>query len=744
MNIISKSMRAATALLALPLLLINVSALSQEQVLAEVGAVGEFANGDQGVVRTDFTDEETGDYTDWVTPAASREFKTMAITPTGTVLVLDGTTIREFTSSGAQITDAGYPVDCTAVTFDITEPNGMPGTDIFKDCGAFTPLNDGTIRIAGRTMGGGFDVIEYDPVSGVATSKAAGKPPSISDMDADESEEAATRRGPGYWTVGNRKTVLFFPLASEKDFEVVATLNGVRIDGVTPFGAERVIVALDSGELLQINTTTGVATSFAFLPTGTECGLGKKDPQKFSLRGQPGGTLFVGNLGCHEINIYDENLQVVATNDELVANPFELNSPESLFITGLDWQIGESGDFDACQGASQGEGCQFGAEANQAVMFGVQNIAGTDTTFRMYQFVDLFDCRHTGDRPCPIINCPAAQTAVVPFGGNDDCETDLDATTTGIPAEQVLDLTPLLIAADVTNSFESAAFPDGLEFMAIPAYLRGEKCFPADTFTGPDPTGNCADNEVFNNFKFISFFAVTDAIFTGTFFVDYEVDEFRIGSADPCVIPPPNSLIPDINETANIILYNSGNGFGTVNRGGAEGTRGGTIGNSFCNGGATRARWSANSIGLELFDDSDTAYIIQVERMMAELFQTKTDLICTAFPNTDDGTLGPLLLGTDCGLIENALDLVEQKLGVCIDSLFAMQQGASAENCNAFRTKITNLKNTLDAAAWPNPDNPANLDVLRPNYEGEFDARIDTLKFFVESYMLNGVPPGGI
>jgi hypothetical protein len=113
-------------------------------------------------------------------------------------------------------------------------------------------------------------------------------------------------------------------------------------------------------------------------------------------------------------------------------------------------------------------------------------------------------------------------------------------------------------------------------------------------------------------------------------------------------------------------------------------------------------------------------------------------------PDEDPETLGPLLLSSDCGLIQNELDQMSSKLGVCIDSLFASQQGNSAENCNAFFTKADNLEDVLDAAAWPNPGNPANLDLLRPNYEGEIRARRDALEFCGESYLLNGVPDGGI
>jgi len=737
MNIIKKSICAAAGLLVLPLILVNMTAHAQEQVLAEVGAMGELDTGEQGVVKPDFSDKlPMIDYTDWVAPAGSRDFRAMAISPKGTVLVLDGTIVREFNSAGVEIIDAGYPLDCTVASFSITKKNGSVGTDSLSDCGAFTPLDDGTIRIAGQTKGGGFVVTGYDPVSEVTILIADGTPPQISDMDGDEYADAVDRKGAGYWAVGDRKKVLFFPLVptSTDDFEVVTTLKGVRIDSITPFGPNRVIVALDSGELRAIDTDTGAATSFASLPTGSACGLGRKDPQKFSLRGDPSGTLFVGNQGCKEITLFDSALQEIdaSMTDGLVANPFQLNSPAELSVTGLDWQSGQSGDFnedcdDPGDGTSVGTGigCEFGVKTNQAVMWNVQTIPNTDTTYRMFQFVDLVDCRWSGDRPCPILNCPDADN---PNGLGGDCGLD--------PSEMVLDLAQVLIRADLTGNFQNAAWGDGpVDVMAIPSYMRGEECFPS--LANP---GTCIPN----GYKFYSFFAVTDAIFTGTFFADYKINEFRTDSDDECTIPMPESAVADINETANIILYNSGNEFGTINRGGAETDRGGIIGNSFCNGGAVRARWSANTIGLELFDDTNQdAYVTQTLRMMDELIQAKDELLCSTFTHPDYGTLGPLLPTSDCNSIGNELDQVHQKLGVCLDSLYSSQQGNSAENCSAFYTKVNNLNSRLDVAAWPDPNIPANLDVLRPNYEGEFRARLETLLFFLNSYVLNSVPDGG-
>lgn len=717
----------AALVAAISMFLLSNQCLAQgEQVLAEVGAMGSIANGNQGVVRPDFANKESGDYESWVSLASQRNFRAFAISARGTALVLDGNTLREYTASGAAKTNAGFPVDCTALSFTITKPNGSEASDSLSECGAFTPLNDGSIRIAGKTKGGGFVIIAHDPATGATLLKASGTPPSISDMDGDQFADAGDRRGAGYWAVGDKKKVIFFPLGAEQNFQVVATLNGQSIDSVTPFGDNRVVVALSDGRLMSIDASNGSATSFATLPTGSACGLGRRDPQRFSVRGDPTGTLFVGNRGCRTVTVYDGSLQPVTTGDELVANPFNLASPDPFFVETLDWQSGQGGDFVDCNGASISAGCQFGARSEQAVMWDVKTVAGGDTTYRMFQFINLVDCRWSGDRPCPIVNCPQADA-----GGNENaCPAKED---------QVLDLAQLLIRADQSGAFEEVAFGNGpVPVMAIPAYVRGEECYPS-VFNPSD----CTDN----GYRFQSFFAVTDAVFTGNFFVDYQVDKFRDGtSLDPCVIPPAQSTISAINETANLIVYNSDT-FPTINRGGAEGNRGGVIINDACNGRGSAIKWSAQTIGMELYDDGEEAYVGQVQRMMQELKQAKTELLCSAFPDPDGGpALGPLLdpAGVDCSKIQAELDQMEQKLDTCLDSLYYPQSGSSAENCNAFDTKVQNLQSVLSAAAWPNPNVPANFDVLRPNYEGEFRSRLAALVFFLNAYVKNGVPPGGI
>ncbi len=66
-------------------------------------------------------------------------------------------------------------------------------------------------------------------------------------------------------------------------------------------------------------------------------------------------------------------------------------------------------------------------------------------------------------------------------------------------------------------------------------------------------------------------------------------------------------------------------------------------------------------------------------------------------------------------------------------------QGNSAENCNALFTKITNLRNILDTQiSWPQigSADAALLRILRPNYEGEFRARLDAFEYALSDWWL--------
>ncbi len=136
--------------------------------------------------------------------------------------------------------------------------------------------------------------------------------------------------------------------------------------------------------------------------------------------------------------------------------------------------------------------------------------------------------------------------------------------------------------------------------------------------------------------------------------------------------------------------------------------------------------------------------------MLDELQQVKDQLICSAFPNPyGAGDLGPLLQTADCNTIQGQLDQLGRTFATCESALTSPTTGSSQENCNAFFTKVNNLRAVLDDASWPDPETlptplPGPLDpqvlLFKPNYEGEIYQRLITLEFFVRNYMVNSGP----
>ena len=780
---------AAIVIPALSLLLVGSNSWGQEvlgdQEFNDLAAIGQSTAGN-GLVKPDLANEDDDpsvDYFPIVGAPAGQVFRDFEFDANGEPIVLLGTVFQKFTSKGELVDPVtGYPFDCADLTFEVLKNNGDTRTESISDCQAFTVLNNGELRIAVEARGGGFKIISYVPATGATALTVDGAPPDITDMDSREFPDAAeSALGAGYLYVGERSKVLYSRLDDEQDIIQLARLSGERIDAATSLGANKVVVILDTGELrvLDVTNPNSVAISEGTLDELTSvpgCVPGRRDPQKYSLRWDPSGVLFAANSFCQRIVLFDENLVRIPENPDegLAANPLLLNDPVGFSPDGIDWTVGIPGNFEDCQGGALEFGCDFDREELAARMWAVKFVAGTDPSFLTLKFV-YPDCRWALDEldqplDCPIKNC---RTRWPEWNEPGTLCEEPD------PTKQVLDLTPLFAEIDESGVFEDLLFPDGNpEEMLIPAYLRGERFVPRVPAVPGTPV-DCSDPDdpvhdtkcAFNGFEMVTYVAINKTVFTDIFFVDYQLDIIRNnGSIDPCLSPIlPESEIGAVNETANIILYNSSDEFGTVDRattfgpgypfqGDVQGTRGGVIGNSFCNGGASRFRWSANTVSIEFYEDklvddvyvkvpNPTLYVDQVRRMMAELRQVKEDLICQPF--TSGGTTyGPLLLDGDCNTLETNLVQVDQKLEVCIDSLFASQQGNSAENCNAFFTKVTNLRNATASAAWPIPPDPAppgaDLTLFEPNREGEFISRIDALEFFVSNYMLSAVPAGGI
>lgn len=752
----------ASTMLALPLILANTGSWGDEQILSELAVSGnslladdqadpEVVPGD-GVVMPDLEAEGIPFYTEIVTPDSGRDFRTVELTDFG-LLVLDGTVIRRYNAAGVEQVGTAFPVDCTKLVFSIPKGKERSKDETLSDCSTFIQAGS-TLRVFGQSKGKSFVSVAYDPnnpgfnaVDGTwaAVRMADGTPPGIADAVADETAGLI-------WVVGDKRKVISFPLTSnpldrdsEQDFIVEATINGKNLTSLAPFVDNQVIVTANTGELFSVDAsdrpTRGDVSSFGVtqLPLCIDPALGKKTPQTFDLRDDPiADILYVTNEACGTITVLDAMGDPVDTNlsgmDPVV---FDFDGGGADFKpNAVSVKIGQSIDFSDCTGEDidADEVCQYSDEPNGARQFGTIVNPASDPSGRMYEFF-LDDCRWTEAPDCPIVNCLARNGAGV--------------CTSPHKTQQVLNLTELLLRADVSGEFARDAFGDPADapLMTIPANVRGEKeapkCDLLELFceTEPDP------DPVPLEYQFVTFYAVTDTVFQGVFFTQYDVDALRdLRTNDLCNAPDRPSTVAAVNETANLILHNRDT-HSTIN-----GDTDGFVINSFCNrGGGSSFNWSAQSVGLEFHNEDEVAYLEFTGQQMDDLDDALDQLLCSDFPDPDDPTvpprrLGPLLTGGECTSIEEHLIQIRAKQEVCHDAQLFTPQGNSNENCNAFFTKVENLQRALDdntVITWPSAPT-ADLALLAPNYEGEFRSRLASLNYAMEEWFLNAIRAEGI
>ena len=242
------------------LLFSSISWAEGEQRLTEgviVGPIIDNNSGDQGLFNPLFESlAGEPDYTTLLAPAAGRDFKDVAIAPDGRIVVLDGFIVRVYRRVFDPVTEQFITVpddavDCTTLEFTTYKQNGtpLPGQTL-SECWSVTVLLDNTWRIAGRVgNGGGPEMIAYDPATGKTVLKASETPPEVSAIVGDLAEK--TSAVPAYYWVGERKKIgrsVYDPVFDNPEpFEVIATLNGKRIDDLTLLGLNRLAVVTDEG-----------------------------------------------------------------------------------------------------------------------------------------------------------------------------------------------------------------------------------------------------------------------------------------------------------------------------------------------------------------------------------------------------------------------------------------------------------------------------------------------------------------
>jgi hypothetical protein len=744
----------------------------------------------------------------WVPPAPGRDFKTIGFRPTGGLIVRDGTVFREFRADGSERFSSAFPIDCTKLNFQ--SPKGQGTQDTFlNDCDASVILLDNTMRIYGNVKGQGLKGIAYDlenpngandadectvtfsnPRTAAeieaAESRTCGAyrvtkepPPQITDAIADESDKAIEfRGGPRILVAGDRKSVFAIDITtditqldSEDTVTPVATFNGKKIDSFA-VASQYLVVSFDDGEIRRYDLTDGT-DSYLYQHTILEDpALGKKTPQFFASRNDPDEIVVfalnraAGNLVV--VNPYAADAsQVIIDTDGDFTDAFALTnmamdgSIETINPMAVDARPGESGTFADCE---EGETCQLGQIADQLTQSNTTlvEVETFDPSYRMFQSY-LVDCRSSGDRPCPIVNCLSAET----MDPADGCEQS-------DPKLQILNLTKLFIDSDSTGEVADLVPNDPvLDPATIPGRYRGEAWFPKVPGVGckyedplPGEPGydlKPAEGEhCFNNFEFYSFFAVSDVVFAGTFELTIDVDKFRFTvdpvtrartfiSNDGCPVVLPAGATAaereaEVNDRANVVVHNRDR-YDTIPDPAEPYAKPSVLIDWAC--GSRKVGgfdWSWTSTGLEPADFTALDYLEFAELQLTQLEQFREKKLCSLIDDLDNpGSQFQVLSDPDCGLVQTDVQQVRDKADVCFAALEKPQQGESRENCGALFAQLGNLVETLELSITrPDPTNPLDIPKLKTAYLAEFEARIGAFRFSTEEWLLKVTPAGGI
>lgn len=770
-----QTIKTTVAILMLPALVLSVAnANLNEQVLSEVIASGKAfgeATANRAVrpdVSNKFPDSlpDPVRYTDLITLPPASNLRAIEFSSTG-IIALDGNWLRRFNAAGVEQSGPLFPVDCTSIDFLVPKGQGMV-LDQFKTCTTFTALPDGSSRIFGATNGKSLVVVKYGPDPGPGQLAVDGAPPQVSEAVADVSEKALTRFGEAYLAIAEKKKAIAFPLNDEQAFVNFATFNGKTLTGLAPFGDGRVVIADNKGVLYNvIKDVTGTWSTETFLQLGPLCEPdGRKTVQNFRLQSDGNeDLLYVTDQACGTVTAYQsDGTPVVLYTDEQSNDVTTLvldNDPNAgiaengadFFPNDIDVQIGQIGDFGDCEEGSPGI-CEYGQVVGEAQQFDtilLEDPNDPNSTYRAFKFV-LQDCRHSETKPgpngerCPIENC-------IEWNGDETACVDPEDKS-----EQELNIIQLALFADPSNQFRATLpDPDNPPVVALQGYLNAQKDIPVV----PPPN---IDNE----HTFYWYYLDTQAVTSRTFTNRYDLDVIRGVGTDECTNVGPDSVAV-VNERTNVIAYtpdfydtvfcdfddpNATNACGVGKKA--------IVINSRCENPSESAgfRWSGQLVGLEFTEEELDTFLKFTELQQVELQKFKDNILCNDALVLPDGLSGGVdRLGNDdaflsqssCDNMQNELDQIDQKLETCHDSAREVQ-GNSAENCNALFTKIDNLESMIDdpfRVAWPAPVNPAaptveELRILRPNFEGEFRARILAFEFALTDWFFPPIPEGGI
>jgi hypothetical protein len=452
------------------------------------------------------------------------------------------------------------------------------------------------------------------------------------------------------------------------------------------------------------------------------------------MRQDPGETVVfaLNRAGANLVVLDPTNLgNPVIDTDRDLTGTFALTnsgSTETIYPEAVDARPGESGTFADCE---EGETCQLGQTAGQLTQTNskVVEVETFDPSYRIFQSY-LTDCRSSGDRPCPIVNCESAD------GGTGCEESD--------PKYQILNLTELFIRSDSTGELEQLIPQD--DPATIPGRFRGEKFFP-------NRTGNAEECK----YKASDGYPSTDEL---PFELTVDVDQFRLNdlgvsiSDDPCpvILPAEADTLTredEVNDRANVIVHNR-DSYDTIADDNGE-TKSAVLIDRSCGsrkGGGYA--WSYTSTGLEPADFDARDYLDFANLQLTQLETFRDEKLCSPIEDLDNPASFFQILSSDpgsddCGLVEREIEQVSEKAETCFAALEKPQQGESRENCGALFAQIGNLVTTVEEEITrPDSTNPDDIPKLKTAYLAEFESRIGAFRFSTEEWLLKVTPNGGI
>jgi hypothetical protein len=759
-----------SALMVLPLLFASVASIAQdepegEQVLSQVLLGGKTPTGSAIIQPILEAEERPPAYEDFVPAGGAQSFR-VAEFGEESINALDGNVLRKYAADGSEIIDDAFPVLCTNIFVEEIGKNGRPSIQSLDSCTSMLSLPDGSYRIFGADKGKKLVAYKYDPASAACTAvdpiedrtcwgsvAIDGAPPQAAESVEDSGEYTLARTGAddAYWLIADKsKVYLAIQDAAPGGFdslELVTRINGKNLTGLALL-RDAVIVADDSGQLYKLTKDatgtwmTAEWTQAAFGPSSLCFPDGNKTEQKITMQSDGReDLLYIANQACGSVDILQQDGTkfldtLYLSSSTTVSTPTA--SDADFFPSDIDVIDAIIGTWDACTTTNNGF-CQIGQREGEAF---VQNVSavppgGGLATFAGKKFV-LQDCRQLDEGSPAYLSCPVS-----------NCLIPSDKKTCD------LDVIALALAADPTFA---DLLPDPQPVAVLPWWLRADLAIPPKDPVEVDPSDLTPEGLIDNQAIFFYYHIDTASAFENLATTTYDIDIIRTNLVpellpnsgdEACPDPLQELSVAEVNEQTNMIAYLPDTyetvrcKFGNPSMCGLE--KAATIMIESCVNPRNTPTFgfSGHVVGVESAVEEVDTFRDIASVQNAELQSFKEEILCNPDYEVVSGTTvgdilsDAILSPTDCGSIQSDLDQIDAKWAVCA-AASNPSQGASAENCNALSTHISNLEATIASVSWPllDPTDPDEFLILDRNARGEFIGRLRTFSYSVYNWWL--------